>query len=503
MKGLLFCFILPAILLASSHTNLDAQCLEGNCRNGQGTFRFANGDKYVGKWANGQPHGQGKYYFASKERYEGEFNYGKFDGTGTMYYPDGAYYTGAWKKNQKNGHGRLVRTNGTITEGTWASGKYTGGNTSSQAGNGAVTQATGQKPNKPANSSANKPDVSSMRNCNSVYCRSGNGYYNYPDGSRWVGEFKDGVPAGQGTCYYAGGDRYEGQWLKGAPNGEGVMHFADGRVYGAVWVNGAPIRELDSDEIIPSNPVKIEASKNVKIYAVVVGVSRYTAMPSLKFTDDDALLFYSFLRSPEGGALPDEQIAVLIDEEATRENVLKTMRQYFLKADANDVVLFYFSGHGLEGCFLPVDFDGYNNKLRHDELKSILMQSKAKHKLCIADACHSGTLNYGLAAKGPAPVSMDKYYQAFENSDGGVALLMSSKAEELSLEDHGLRHGVFTYYMLRGLKGAANTNGDQIITIRELYSYVYAKVREYTTNVQTPVLTGAYDDDMPVAFRLR
>lgn len=498
MKGLLFCFLFPAFLLAGSHTNLDAQCLEGNCRNGQGTFRFANGDKYTGKWANGQPNGQGKYYFASRERYEGDFSYGKFEGIGTMYYPDGAYYTGGWKKNTKNGRGKLVRTDGSVTEGVWENGKYAG---SVSGGNTAVAQATGQKPSKPAASGANKPDVSGMRNCNSIYCRSGKGYYNYPDGSRWVGEFVDGVPTGKGICYYAGGDRYEGQWLKGAPHGEGVMHFANGRVYGAVWVNGSPVRELDSDEIVPSNPVRIEASKNVKIYAVVVGVSQYTAMPSLKYTDDDAHLFNSFLRSPEGGGLDDSQIALLIDEAATRENILRTMRQFFLKADDNDVVLFYFSGHGLEGCFLPSDFDGYNNKLRHEEIKNILMQSKAKHKLCIADACHSGTLNYGLAAKGPAPVSMAKYYQAFEESDGGVALLMSSKGEELSLEDHGLRQGVFTYYLLRGLKGGANANGDQIVTIRELYRYVYSKVREYTANVQTPILTGAFDDNMPVAFQ--
>ena len=78
---------------------------------------------------------------------------------------------------------------------------------------------------------------------------------------------------------------------------------------------------------------------------------------------------------------------------------------------------------------------------------------------------------------------------------------MSSKAEELSLEDHGLRQGVFTYYILKGLKGAADPNGDYIVTVKELYNYVYAKVREYTANVQTPVLTGDYDDNMPVALR--
>ncbi len=503
MKGLILCMLLPAFFLAGSQTSLDAQCLDGNCRSGYGVFRFANGDKYAGNWSGGQPHGEGKYYFASRERYEGDFRYGKFDGTGTMYYPDGAYYTGGWSKNMKNGQGRLVRTNGLVTEGTWASGKFLSGNTAQASGSSAVAQTNNQQPGKPAveKPSSGKLKVAGMRNCNSIYCRSGNGYYDYQDGSRWIGEFKNGVPAGQGTCYYAGGDRYEGMWANGAPNGEGVLYSANGRVTGAVWVNGSPIRELDSDEVLPNDPVRVEASKNVKIYAVIVGVGRYTSMPSLKFTDDDAYRFYSFLKSPEGGALPDEQIAVLVDEAATRENVLRTMRQYFLKADANDVVLFYFSGHGLEGCFLPVDFDGYNNKLRHEEIKQVLMQSKAKHKLCIADACHSGTLSYGLAAKGPAPYSLDKYYQAFEDSDGGVALLMSSKAEELSLEDHGLRQGVFTYYLLQGLKGRANANGDHIITIRELYNYVYGKVREYTSNVQTPVLTGVYDDAMPVAFQ--
>jgi uncharacterized caspase-like protein len=81
------------------------------------------------------------------------------------------------------------------------------------------------------------------------------------------------------------------------------------------------------------------------------------------------------------------------------------------------------------------------------------------------------------------------------------ALLMSSKAEELSLEDHGLRQGVFTYYVLRGMKGAADVNNDYIVTVKELYNYVYAKVREYTAGVQTPVLTGNYDENMPVSLR--
>jgi len=560
MKGLnlITRLILLAALFAAQNSDLHAQCISGNCKTGTGTYRYngnskytgqfqnglrhgsgkmtyqdgnvyegpfvmgkkqgengtmvfvSNGDKYVGQWSNDQPNGRGKYYFATKERYEGAFQNGTFEGQGTMYYADGASFTGGWSKNLKNGSGVFYAVNGSEKHGTWAMGKPVTALEGAPNRNRPSTTAQTNKPTNtppkatPANKPApTKPDIAGLTNCGKVFCRSGYGYYDYPEGSRWIGEFKEGYPSGRGVCYYANGDRYEGEWANNTPNGEGIMYFATGRVYGAVWVNGAMVQELDSKEKIPTDPVRVEKNAGVKIWAVVVGVGKYTAMPSLRFTDDDAFRFYSHLKSPEGGALPDDQVEILVDEAATRENILRAMRKSFLKADENDVVLLYFSGHGLEGCFLPVDYDGFNNKLRHEEIRQIFKQSKAKHKICIADACHSGTLDYSgsLTSKGPAPVSLEHYYQAFEDSDGGIALLMSSKAEELSLEDHGLRQGVFTYYVLQGMKGAADANNDYIVTVKELYNYVYVKVRQYTAGVQTPVLTGNYDELMPVALR--
>ena len=279
------------------------------------------------------------------------------------------------------------------------------------------------------------------------------------------------------------------------------MHFASGRVYGAIWTNGAPTQEIESNEAMPDvGPVSVDASKKVKIWAVIVGVANYAHMPTLKFTDDDAYQFFAFLKSPEGGALPDNQIEVLVDDQATRKNILTAMRTMFSKADANDEVVLYFSGHGLQGCFLPSDFDGFNNKLRHDEVLKVFAESRAKYKLCIADACHSGTLQ-GLAAKSPVSTTLNRYYEAFENSAGGTALLMSSKGEEVSLEDHGLRQGIFSHYLLKGLKGQADVNDDSIISIREIFNYVYRGVREYTANAQTPILTGDFDENMPVGVK--
>ena len=194
-------------------------------------------------------------------------------------------------------------------------------------------------------------------------------------------------------------------------------------------------------------------------------------MPVLKYTDDDAYHTYAFLKSPEGGALPDNQVRVLIDEDATRSNILRTMRNVFLQADENDVVIMYFSGHGLQGSFLPVDFDGFNNKVDHADVKRIFEESKAKHKLCLADACHSGSLTAMRTAT--VENTLKKYYSAFDKSAGGTALLMSSKGEEYSLEDGGLRQGIFSHYLIRGLKGEADKNNNKIVTIQELYAVSY------------------------------
>src|SRR5690606_29277126 len=119
---------------------------------------------------------------------------------------------------------------------------------------------------------------------------------------------------------------------------------------------------------------------------------------------------FAFLKSPEGGALTDEQIKVLIDEEATKQNIENTMREVYSKAGPNDLIMLYFSGHGLKGSFLPIDYDGYNNKLPHEEVNKILNESQAKYKLCIADACHSGSL---LAMKsGEISNALESYYKS-------------------------------------------------------------------------------------------
>lgn len=263
------------------------------------------------------------------------------------------------------------------------------------------------------------------------------------------------------------------------------------------------VQVIESQSPPEPEPLSEERYGDVRIFAVVVGVSQYTAMPVLRFTDDDARLFFAHLASEKGGDIPASRMKLLLEEKATYENITQALEKIAYRADENDVIIFYFSGHGLSRAFLPFDYDGLFNQLGHEEVLAILQSSRARHKVCIADACHSGGIDYSssLAAKGVATHEIERFYDLFEQAESGTALLMSSSAEEASLEDRALRHGVFTHFLLQGISGLADHDRDGIVNIRELFWYVHHYVVEYTEGAQSPVLTGNYDDNLPVAIK--
>ena len=547
--------VIPFLLLG---TLLAAQCISGDCRNGVGTYKYPSGARYTGHFQDGEIHGIGVCYYTDGSKYQGEWVNRYPDGRGTKTYSDGTTRTGMWKKGRpvdtegnvleeyiarkqeestddgtniqsgclagdcKNGPGTYAYPDGSKYDGNFSNGKFQGDGVFTFA-NGDVYQ--GSFKNNYPDGHGNRKLVSGEEEtgewkqgeflgtslmvngkvgCIEGNCDDGQGTYVYKEGSaKYTGSFKNGAPHGFGTCQYANGDVYEGEWEDGAFGGKGSLRLRDNTTVAGFWRSGEFLGQSQPEDYVAKPATVVEEEKPVqlttkaKVWAVVTGVASYDHMPVLRYTDDDAYRFYAFLKSLEGGALPDEQVRILIDEEATRENVLGTLNEVFSMAGPEDLVIFYFSGHGLNGSFLPIDFDGFNNKIGHDEIAAIFGKCKAKFKLCLADACHSGSL---IAMRsGETEPLLVQYYKTLSKSVSGTALIMSSKAEETSLESSGLRQGVFSHFLIRGLKGEADANQDKIVTIEELYDYINKNVRSYTGNRQSPVIKGTYDPKMTVA----
>lgn len=236
-------------------------------------------------------------------------------------------------------------------------------------------------------------------------------------------------------------------------------------------------------------------------YAVIVGVADYKYLgprDDLRYTINDAISFASFLKSKKGGSVPASNIVMLVDSQATKANIVAKSKELFSKAKKDDRVIFYFTGHGIKGCFAPYDADGSDARfLYFDEIKAIFRCAKCNTKLLFADACQSGSMKLEQMAK-----SNKKSSKQTETANMNIAVMMACKSNEYSAELHQLRQGLFTYYLIEGLSGQANADGNRYITIQELYYYVYHKVQDKAKELhhtQTPELFGKFDLRLIVA----
>ncbi|AXE21774.1 caspase family protein (plasmid) [Runella rosea] len=234
-------------------------------------------------------------------------------------------------------------------------------------------------------------------------------------------------------------------------------------------------------------------------YAVVVGISDYQKFqPSkgdLLFASRDAELFYRYLTDPQGRNVPRENVILLTEEEATKSNILAAL-EIFAQAKPEDQVIFFFSGHGNSGVFLPYESSGIKPLLTHREIKQAFRNSHARLKLCLVDACKSGTIE--IKSLPPS-----EYKE--ELSATNVIVFLSSLSDELSVEYGRLGQGVFTYFLLKALRGKADRDQDKAITAFELYQYVSKNVRNYSVKFnfqhkeQHPTMYGKFPKDLPLA----
>jgi hypothetical protein len=319
--------------------------------------------------------------------------------------------------------------------------------------------------------------------------RHGYGIFRYSNGDSFQGEYSEDKKV-YGLYSHKSGNAYFGYFENNKPDGFGSYTKKDGSVYEGFWNEGTPSFRLniDSLEIDTSKSEDLQTERGLakgsksirpKIYAVVVGVSDYYSINDLSYCDDDARVFYNHLKSAFPSETSQGEVSILTDKNATHENILSELKRVFSKASENDFIMFFFSGHGGKGLLCPTD--DYNN-LYYSEIKSIFKSSSAKYRLCIADACYSG----GLSNSSSTP----SYSDLEKLKDARLAVILSSTSEQTSSEMSSLRQGLFTYYLMKGLRGNGDLNGDRYVTAGELFMYTREAVRRKSNGKQIPVIIG-------------
>lgn len=268
-------------------------------------------------------------------------------------------------------------------------------------------------------------------------------------------------------------------------------------------------RDLRIEAASRLNPLRDSGAR----WAVIVGISSYQHLPpgaQLRFAHRDAAQFSAFLRSTAGGAIPGDHIRILTDEHATLAQIRAALHVWLVaSAGPQDVVYFYFAGHGVlddhdDGYFVTHDADPQNlhaTALSFQEVDEALStRLRAALVVVIADACHTGRLGWS-SYSAIAPSRAAEPLARIGQGDRSFLKLLASRPIERSYEDEKWNggHGVFTHVLLEGLSGQADSDGDRVIRASEAIEYVSRRVPELTDSQQHPRVAGTFDGRLALA----
>ncbi|MCA6621460.1 MAG: SUMF1/EgtB/PvdO family nonheme iron enzyme [Pseudanabaena sp. M165S2SP1A06QC] len=247
-------------------------------------------------------------------------------------------------------------------------------------------------------------------------------------------------------------------------------------------------------------------------YALLIGISNYTKgldpLPSA-VKDVDALR--QVLLNPEIGSFADGDVVVLKDAE--KGAIETAIYHLFANRKPDDLLLLYFSGHGVTDDRRDFYFSGTSTSkeaLPPTAVSSVYVQSemdrsRSQRQVAILDCCHSGAFPKGMKAKDIGTVDI-------KLGGEGRAILTAADSSQYAFEQEGFELSLYTHFLVEGLKtGAADRDEDGDVSVDELHVYVEGKVKSVNNSMSPKffgqkeghriVLARAAQDDPKLKFR--
>ena len=249
------------------------------------------------------------------------------------------------------------------------------------------------------------------------------------------------------------------------------------------------------------NPGKVSSRKFPNRVALIVGIQDYSSAPKATYASSDAKWFYEYATNVFG--VPEVNIKNLIGKDASFIQTQKAISKWLpskIKANQSELIIF-FAGHGLsspdgkELYLLVHDSDTdllSRTAILRSELFKDINKLKPKSVTLFLDTCYSGTSRDDkslLASARPIRIVA----KDVSNRPNNFTIFSAAKLDQISSGFKEAKHGIFSYYLMKGLEGEADTNSDRKITNGELHVYLDKYISQQALQLgrkQNPDLAG-------------
>jgi len=517
-----------------TYTSADGKKYVGEFKDGehegQGIFTWPNGNKYFGEFKGDEPDGQGTYSWANGNIYFGEFKLGNRDGQGTFAWADGKKYIGEWQDGERSGKGVMYGKKGNIIEsGIFKEGKLV---TAQYINPNSFKHLSKNRVSRPQNELQRpEADLAKLESYQEQQRQAQNKQIievekiqpKQPKLAQRLsiqasatepnadGDFVINIQTGVDTLSLKVDDEEQGANKTGAytvrrvarVGATNIVTITAQDIYGNTDAKtlSATRQAVDSRPALARlNPASIKPQPSRDAVAIIIGIQNYKFLPKAEYANQDAQFFYDYASRALG--IKQENIKLLLDDEADVSGIYKAFQNWLpLKVHkfTTDVYVFY-SGHGLPSAdgkslyFLPAGADRdlvAKTAVSQREIVDALKAAQPKSVTMFIDSCYSGQIRTGetlLASARPVVLKVDEGAYPPE-----FTVLTASASDQIASSSPDLKHGIFSYYLMKGLEGEADEYRGGTITIGKLQGYLAEKVPRFAMTMgrkQEPQLVG-------------
>ena len=223
--------------------------------------------------------------------------------------------------------------------------------------------------------------------------------------------------------------------------------------------------------------------KKPNLYIFTVAINKYRDRRlQLKYAVPDAEFILKGFSSQKKSLYQNIFTHHLFDDNVTKDGLKSSFEKLGNEVQADDVFVFYIAGHGItydedgDYYYLPSNFRFTNSEaiqqqgISKNDLTRYLSLIKAGKTLMLMDTCNAGSF-LGNNTRG---LSEQTAIDRLSRSTGHATIVASSD-DQVAMEGYE-GHGIFTYILVEGLRGKADTDGDGFITLQELSAYTEEEV---------------------------